>query len=210
MELSKLGYQPVFDVFIEENQLADFEIGRIITEHKERYIIATRNGEIEAEVTGNLRFTAVGREDFPAVGDWVAFVNYGDETGIIHKILPRYSVLSRRTAGKQNEIQLIAANIDCAFLMQAVDRDFSLNRLERYLTICFSGNVDPVIILTKTDLLSDEKLSEMKNIISQRIKNIPFIAISNETMTGYDELTAMIESGKHIVCLDRRELVNLR
>lgn len=196
MILVELGYKSNFDEFIKENNLVDFEIGRIITEHKERYIVKTAKGEYEAEITGNMRFTAQNREDFPAVGDWVALTTYDTDFAIIHKILPRFSIIKRQDVGKATEVQLIATNIDYAFLVQAVDRDFNINRLERYLTICYSGKVNPIIVLSKTDLIAESYLSEIIQNIKQRIKDIPVIAISNETQAGYDTIKQVIEKGK--------------
>ena len=141
MKIEELGYNSNFEKFRIENKLDSFEIGRVIAEHKERYIIKTITGEFDAEITGYLRFTAKSREDFPAVGDWVALTTYDSNFAIIHQILPRYSVIKRQAVGQFGEIQIIATNIDYAFIAQAVDRDFNINRLERYLTICYSSNV---------------------------------------------------------------------
>lgn len=196
MTLKDFGYSELIEKLKLENAPAGFEIGRVIAEHKERYIVVTEDGESEAEITGNLRFSAQSREDFPAVGDWVALTTYDSDFSIIHKILPRSSVISRQAVGRPGEIQVIAANIDYALLVQAVDRDFNINRLERYLTICHSSKVNPVIVLTKTDLITPELLAEIKARILQRIKNIPVLAISNETQNGYDALRLIIKKGK--------------
>jgi len=196
MKLEDFGYNEQLEKLRIENKLNDFEIGRVVSEHKERYIVKTEKGESEAEVTGNLRFSARSREDFPAVGDWVALINYDPDFSIIHKILPRFSVITRQAVGQTGEIQIIAANIDVAFLVQAVDRDFNINRFERYLTICYSSKVNPVIVLTKTDLISDKKIAEITDAIQQRITNVPVMAISNENQNGYEELKNIIEKGK--------------
>jgi len=196
MKLEELGYNEHLEKLRIENKLNDFEIGRVVSEHKERYIVKTEKGESEAEITGNLRFSARSREDFPAVGDWVALINYDPDFSIIHKILPRFSIITRQAVGQKSEIQIIAANIDVAFLVQAVDRDFNINRFERYLTICYSSKVNPVIVLTKTDLISDKKLAEITDAIQQRITNVPVMAISNENQNGYEALKNIIEKGK--------------
>lgn len=196
MNLEDFGYTANLEKLRIENNLTGFEIGRVVSEHKERYIVRTEKGESEAEITGNLRFSAKSREDFPAAGDWVALSVYDSDFSIIHKILPRFSVVSRQAVGQFGEIQIIAANIDCAFLVQAVDRDFNINRLERYLTICYSSKVSPVIVLTKTDLIQEQKIDELIDDIKKRVKNIPVIAISNETQNGYEALTPLIEKGK--------------
>ena len=196
MKLEDFGYNDKLKSLSIEKDFKDFEIGRVIAEHKERYIVRTEKGESEAEITGNLRFSAKSRADFPAVGDWVALTIYESDYAIIHKILPRFSIISRQAVGQFGEMQTIAANIDYAFLVQAVDRDYNINRLERYLTICYSSKVSPVIVLTKIDLIDDQKIAEITENIKQRIKNTAIFAISNETRYGYEELKKSLEKGK--------------
>jgi ribosome biogenesis GTPase len=196
MKLEDFGYNEKLETFRIELNIASLEAGRIIAEHKERYIVKTDKGEFEAEITGNLRFTAKSREDFPAVGDWVAMTTYDSDFAIIHRILPRFSIIKRQAIGQFGEIQVIAANIDYAFLVQAVDRDFNVNRLERYLTICNSAKVKPIIVLSKIDLINESRLNEIIGGIKARIKEIPVIPISNETKNGYEVLSKRIEKGK--------------
>jgi ribosome biogenesis GTPase / thiamine phosphate phosphatase len=196
MRLEELGYNISLENFRTDNNLSNFGVGRVIAEHKERYIIGTDTGEFEAEITGNLRFTAKNREDFPAVGDWVAITAYDTDFAIIHKILPRYSVIKRQAVGQPGEIQIIAANIDYAFLIQAADRDFNINRLERYLTICNSSKVKPIIVLSKIDLINENQLSGILGKIKTRIKDVPVIALSNESKEGHDIIKSTIEKGK--------------
>ena len=95
MKLEELGYNENLKKFRKEQKLEEFLIARVITEHKERYIVKTDSQELEAEITGNMRFAAESRSDYPAVGDWVAVAVY-DELAIIHKIFPRKSILERR------------------------------------------------------------------------------------------------------------------
>ena len=196
MKLEDFGYNDKLQELRVENNLSDFEIGRVIAEHKERYIVKTEQGEFDAEITGNLRFSSKSREDFPAVGDWVVLTIHDSDFAIIHSILPRHSVISRQAVGKFGEIQIIATNIDYAFLVQAVDRDFNINRLERYLTICNSSKVKPIIVLTKTDLINEQKITEIAGSIKQRINDILVFAISNETQDGLEALKMSIEKGK--------------
>lgn len=170
------------------------ELGRIIVEHKERYVLQSSEGVFNAEITGNIRFTAESRADFPAVGDWVRFMKMDDENAIIVELFPRYSVLERQAVGKTGETQIIASNIDCAFLVQAVGHDFNLKRLERYLTLCNSAKIAPVIILTKIDLISEQEVKSIVEQIADRIKNIPIIEISSETQAGYLELETLMQA----------------
>ncbi|MCX6641660.1 MAG: ribosome small subunit-dependent GTPase A [bacterium] len=196
MKLADLGYNDGLEKYRIENNLEDLEIGRVIAEHKDGYIVKTEKGEFKAEITGNLRFSANSRVDLPAVGDWVVLINSDPDISIINKILPRFSVIARQAVGQFGEIQIIATNIDYAFLIQAVDQDFSINRLERYLTICYTSKVNPIIVLTKTDLKNKLEIAEIIDSIKQRIDNIPIIAISNETQEGYEALKMLIQKNK--------------
>lgn len=196
MKLKDLGYTSNIENLRIENNLESFEIGRITSEHRERYTVKTENGEYDAEITGNLRYTANSREDFPAVGDWVALIIYDEHAAIIHRIIPRYSVLSRKAIGQLGDIQIIATNIDYAFIVQAVDRDFSINRIERYLAICNSAKIQPAIILNKIDLIDESILKQYIESIQNRIQDIPLFAISNMSEQGIEKLRAFIKNGK--------------
>lgn len=196
MKLEEYGFNDRIEKLWKDNNLEEFKIARVISEHRERYIIKTENGECEAEITGNMRFSANGREDYPAVGDWVAVTIFEPDFAIIHKILPRLSTISRQAVGHFAEIQIIATNIDFALIVQALDRDFNFNRLERYLTICNSSKVSPIIILTKTDLIDQQSKNSIIEGINRRIKDVPVFAISSETMDGYNDLIEIIEKGK--------------
>lgn len=196
MKLEDFGFNESLENFRIKNHLNEFETGRVISEHKERYIVRTTTGEFDSEITGNMRFTAQSREDFPAVGDWVALTICDSEFAIIHKIFPRLSIIKRPAVGQFGEIQIIATNIDYAFLVQAVDRDFNINRLERYLTISYSSKVSPIIVLTKIDLINEERVSEILDSIRSRIQNVPVFAISNKTQNGYEGIKESIEKGK--------------
>jgi ribosome biogenesis GTPase len=196
MRLEALGYTPELEKYRNDNNLGDLGIGRVVAEHRERYIVTTGDHEYEAEITGNLRFTARNRLDFPAVGDWVALMTYEAELALIHSILPRSSVITRQAVGHRGEVQVIAANIDVAFLVQAADRDFNINRLERYLAICYAAGVQPIILLTKTDLAGSPLVAELRDRLHDRQKHIPVLTLSNTTRDGYDALHAILEKGK--------------
>ncbi len=194
MILKELGYNQKIEELIESHSFEGFELGRVISEHKERYIVQTEAGSFNSEITGSLRFSAEARTDFPAVGDWVKLSVF-DEMGIIIEVLPRFSLLERQAVGKFGETQPIASNVDVAFIMQAVGHDFNLNRLERYLTICNASSIEAVIILSKIDLIDENELSTLISKIKDRIPKSPVFPISNETKHGYEELMQSIEAG---------------
>jgi len=196
MTLEDLGYNIDLENYRKDQNLDSFEVGRVISEHKERYVVKTPENEYDAEIIGNLRFSALERSDFPAVGDWVAFSEYDENKVLIHSVFPRKTIIERQAVGKQGEKQIIATNIDYALIVQAVDRDFNINRIERYLTICHTSNVVPIIILNKIDLIADTEITELTSKIQERIKQVPVITISNETLNGIEKLKGHIKKGK--------------
>ncbi len=195
MTYKDLGYNDSLGKYRKEQNLDSFEIGRVISEHKERYVVKTPAGEFDSELLGNLRFTAESRHDFPAVGDWLAFSEYDEGKALIHAIYPRSSILERQAAGTKGQIQIIATNIDVGLIVQAVDRDFNLNRLERYLTICNASKVEPIIVLSKIDLLSESDLENIVNQTKQRIKDTTIVTVSQHIANGYNSLNQIIQNG---------------
>lgn len=195
MTLEDLGYNIELENYRKDQNLDSFGLGRVISEHKERYIVKTVEKEYDGEIIGNLRFSAHNRSDFPAVGDWVAISEYDDNKVLIHSVFPRKTIIQRQAVGKQGEKQIIATNIDYAFIVQAVDRDFNINRIERYLTICNTSHVKAIIILNKIDLINDTELTKLITKVQERIKRVPVIAISNESQKGIEGLKEWIVKG---------------
>jgi ribosome biogenesis GTPase / thiamine phosphate phosphatase len=200
MTLTDLGITDEITTYIKNNNLSDFTIGRVTQEHRERYIVSTGDNEFEAEITGNLRFSANSRADFPAVGDWVTLTVYDSDLAIIHKILPRKSVLERQAVGKFGEKQIIATNIDVAFIIQSIDNNFNINRLERYLTICYSANIEPVLVISKIDLSTEDDILNTSNKLERRDKKVKYILLSNLTQQGLDQILEVLQKGK-IYCV---------
>lgn len=196
MKLEDLGYNSALESYRKEKGLENFAVGRVVSEHKERYDVKTENEEYDSELIGNLRFTAEDRNDFPAVGDWVAISEYDEGKALIHAIYPRSSIIERQAVGKSGQKQIIATNIDFGLIVQAVDRDFNVNRLERYLTICHASDVTPIIVLSKTDLIEIEELEEIIQTIHERIKAVVIVTINNQEVDGYQQLNALIQGGK--------------
>lgn len=194
MELSKLGFGEFEKKAHDENEFDSFSIGRVIQEHKERYVISDGIKDMSAEITGNLRYSAESPEDYPATGDWVAFFEF-DGLGIIHKVMPRKTKIFRRSVKNKNEKQIIAANIDYAFIVQALDRDYNINRIERYMAIANSGKITPVIILSKTDLIPENEIDKKIKSINERQPDIKVFTISNISGDGINDVFNFIESG---------------
>ena len=196
MTLEDIGYTSELEGYRKEQNLDSFGVGRVISEHKERYRVKTIEGEYEAEIIGNLRYASQSRSDFPAVGDWVAISEYDENKVLIHAVFPRKTLIERQAVGKPGEKQIIASNIDCAFIVQAVDRDFNINRLERYLTICNAARVKAIVILNKIDMIGASDLKSLISNVRERVKKVPVIALSNKNKTGIKSLKETISKGK--------------
>jgi len=196
MNLTDLGLTGDFSTYLEKNNLTDFSIGRVTQEHRERYVVSDGEKEYDAEITGNLRFSADSRADFPAVGDWVMMVVYDSDQAIIHKVLPRKTMLARKAVGKTGEIQIISTNIDVAFIIQAINNNFSINRLERYLSICYSSGIEPVLVLSKIDLSTEEEIHNAIGELEKREKKVRYILLSNLTFQGLEQIMNFIQKGK--------------
>lgn len=196
MNLRSLGYNDTLAQSRKNKGLEGFDIGRVSSEHKERYSVITDHKEYQAEITGNLRYSARDLSDFPAVGDWVALIAYDDDKALIHEVLPRKTMLARKVVAREGEKQVIATNIDFALIVQAIDRDFSINRLERYLTICHESNVAPMVVLSKTDLIEPGNLNSLIAAIENRMPDIPVFNVSNVTGQGIQTLNDHMQSQK--------------
>ncbi len=191
-----LGLSADLKAYIKENSLEDLPVGRVIREHRERYAVSDGEDEYDAEITGNLRYSAASREDFPAVGDWVTMTLYGPDQAIINGILPRKSKLARHAVGKPGEKQIISANIDSAFIVQAINNNFNINRLERYLTICYSAGIEPILVLSKTDLVSQDEIESALGSLMKRDRQVKYILLSNVTREGVDQVLSAIQKGR--------------
>lgn len=168
---------------------------RVITEYKGAYRVKNENGEFLAKVTGKQMFVASSREDYPAVGDWVVIDELSSGQAVIREILPRKTVIKRKYSGKES-VQIIATNIDVAFVVESVGRDYNLNRFERYFSIARNGGVEPAIILNKVDLISKEELSAKLTQLKNRFPGIDIVATSVVEDKGLEELKNYIKKDK--------------
>ncbi len=194
-ELEKFGYSDFFETNRKDAGLGDFSVGRVTAEFRGGYKVVNQNGEFVAKITGKQMFGAVSREDFPAVGDWLAIEELGEGQAVVRGILPRRTVIKRKYSNKE-DIQIIAANVDVAFVVESVDRDYNLNRFERYLAIARDGGVKPVIVLNKIDLLSAEEIHARQKELQNRFDGVEVVLTSTASEVGLEELKNYIESGK--------------
>lgn len=193
-DLIQLGYDHFFDEARFKIDVDTEQLARVTAEHKGVYDVLCRAGAYRAAVTGKRMLSAVSRDDYPAVGDWVVIKNDADDTKVITDILPRKTTLHKKRGGR-DEAQLIAANVDVVFIVESIDRDYSLNRFERYLVLAREGGVKPVIVLNKSDLLEASDVTKRIEEVHERFGEIEVLVTSSITDTGLDELLSHIQKG---------------
>lgn len=197
MELRDIGFDSWFQGKQEELQRPDCSAARVTAVNRDSYLVSNGNSEVLAELTGKLMFSSESSTDYPCVGDWVLVQYYNADTlAIIHGILPRKSFLRRKTPGKKIDYQAIAANIDVALIVQSCDIDFNLRRLERYLVMINEGRIEPVLLLTKSDMVGPEELEQRISAVRRANINCRVIAFSNTTGSGLDQVRQLLEPGK--------------
>ncbi len=172
-------------------------LARVTAVDRGRYVVRNEHGEVPAELTGKFLYTAASSVDMPCVGDWVC-VQYhdADMAASIHDVVPRRSFLRRKSPGKNIDFQMIAANIDVAFIVQSCHFDFNVRRLERYLVMVNEGQIEPVLLLTKTDLVSAAELERMLDHIRAAGITARIITLSNLTGEGVEQVKQLMAPGK--------------
>lgn len=191
-----LGLTAFFSEQIEqlEDKYKKYVPARVVLEHKHSYRVISEHGEWLATIAGNFAYNAFAREDYPAVGDWVLVEQMpGEEKAIIHKLLQRKSVFSRKVAGLEIEEQIVAANVDIVLLVMSLNEDFNIRRLERYLVAAWDSGATPVIVLTKADLCDDvaHYVSEVESIAF----GVEVIVTSVVTGIGFKRLSELFPAG---------------
>ncbi len=195
-ELKNLGFGEWFEDKSDLVQWPGCGIARVIAVDKNSFVVSNGRRDIFAETTGRLAFNADSPMDFPAVGDWVVTRFLDEDTfAVIHDILPRKSFLRRKTPGKNVSIQLIAANIDTALIVQSLDRDFNVRRLERYLVMANEGGVHPLLLLSKSDLLSPDEIENRKAQIHDLMPGMTMVSFSNIDDSGLDGVRDLLVPG---------------
>ncbi len=176
--LEKLGFDDWLKNISAEYIRDGFAPARVIEVNKNSYMVSDGSSEMIAELTGRFLFDAAGATAMPTVGDWVVIQSLNNNTlAIIYSILPRRTLLKRKEAGKRIEFQLIASNIDFGLVMQSA-KYFNPNLLDRYLVMLNESKIQPVIVLTKIDLLNDSEFSELKDNLSKLKKESEFYEMS--------------------------------
>jgi ribosome biogenesis GTPase len=191
--LHRLGWDDGWEAAFAEHRAAGLEPARVAVQHRGAYDVLGDLGELRASAANHF-----AREDnLPAVGDWVGV---SLESGLIEALLPRRTVLSRKDVMDAVREQVMAANVDVAFLVQALPLDFNVRRLERYLAMAWESGAQPVVLLTKTDLV-DDLAPFLADVETVTLGACPVDTVSAVTGEGIEELRRWFEGNRTAVLL---------
>lgn len=198
MNLNILGWDFYKKSLPEKNNIDEQNIARVAVENRGGYLLYSEVGELTGIIQGKFMRSAKDETDYPKVGDWISIEKLpGEAKAIIKEILPRFSKISRKRAGEDVAEQIIATNIDLVFIVQGLDGDFNLSRLERYVAMAKEGGCEPIILLNKSDIAPDanEKLKQTQ----ETLLNIKIFLVSAKNMQGIEDVRALIAEGETVV-----------
>ena len=200
-KLEQLGFDEWFHEKSKPYMKDGLSIAKVTEVNRRSYKVCGGDQIVIAKVSGRFAYKTESNMNYPTVGDWVVVQSFKNESiSVIHNVLPRKSLLKRKDPGRAVEFQLIAANIDYAFVIQSVDSNFDLNRLERYLVMVNDSDIQPIVVLSKTDLISADELSGIKDKIKRFDSKYLFLPISNVTNDGIEALRNELRA-KQTYCL---------
>ncbi len=192
-----MGFDQWFQSHVSDLRQEGRDIARISAVDRGSYLVRNQTGEVPAELAGKFYFQVESPVELPCVGDWVTVQYHNNDTAaIIHEVFPRKTFLRRKSAGEKVDFQMIAANIDVVFIVQSCHFDFNLRRMDRYLVMAADGGVEPIVVLTKTDLIAPEELEQKLAAITSSTITARVLALSNITGIGFDEFQQVLVSGR--------------
>lgn len=183
--------------FVPPEAGAQFPLARVSSVHKDMYTVNAGSGDVLAEISGRMFANAASVFDYPVVGDWVRVELHNAGTlAIIHAVAERKSLLKRKAAGRKVDFQLIAANIDTAFVVQSLNADFNVRRLERYMVMINESRIRPAVLLSKCDLVPAEEAAARMAEIAAVLPGVAVETFSSLNEDGVAKVRALLEAGK--------------
>lgn len=172
-------------------------VARVLTVQKNSYRISDGETDYLAHLSGKFLNEALSPIDFPAVGDWVEVQKLQDEKkAVIRKVLPRSSQFVRQAAGLRTDPQIVAANIDTVFIVNSLNYDLNVRRIERYILLAYESGATPVVLLTKKDQATEEEIEQAISSVSEVAIGVPILTISSLTGDGMEEFKKELPEGK--------------
>ncbi len=191
--LQRLGWDDGWEAAFADHRAAGLAPARVAIQHRGAYDLLGEGGDLRASAATRL----VKGDELPAVGDWVG-VDLA--TGLIEVLLERRTSISRKEVWHAVREQVLAANVDVAFLVQALPLDFNVRRLERYLAMAWESGAQPVVLLTKIDLV-DDPAPYVDAVEAVTLGSCPALVASAVTGAGLDALRQWLEPNRTAVLL---------
>lgn len=198
--LEGLGWDPAREGAFVSYAVSGLVPARVVAEHRGAYVVRTATDALWAEVSGRLRYAALGPADFPSVGDWVAVDSRAAEgTATIHVVLARRTAFIRRAPGRGVDEQVLAANVDVALVVMSLNRDFNVRRLERYLATAAESGAMPAVVLSKADMCPD--VARRADEVGRIAPGMEVFVVSAVAGTGLDALAVVLRPGRTVALL---------
>ncbi len=200
--LSRFGWDGYFNSQIAKNVSDFLQPAKVICEERNLYRIQTSlDCEQWASVKGKMQFNADSRADYPAVGDWVlAEVRPQSDRAIIHRILPRKTLIQRKQIGSSADMQILATNVDYIFIATSLNEDLNYRRIERYIAVAMESGAKPVILLTKADLYIGESV-DLENGLKRQFPFADVHSLSKDDFAQSIFLAEYLKPGKTSVVI---------
>ena len=201
MTLESLGADASVHDLFQPYAARGLMLARVAVSQRDHYQLLTAAGEFPAEAAGALWHRTPDRSGMPVTGDWVAARIVDPCFAIVEDVLPRKTVFSRRAAGRREDQQAVAANIDLVFLVCGLDGDFNLRRIERYLTLAAESGAEAVVVLNKADLCAGNDLDARLAETAAVARNVPIVSASTRTPDGLDGVRGFLTYGRTVALL---------
>ena len=195
--LAALGWTPRLDAAFAALERPDLIPARVAAAHRGRLDLAASDGPLAGAPSGRMTHAALTAVDLPAVGDWVAA---DPATGTVHALLPRKGGIARAAGDGRAEPQVLAANVDVALVLGSLNLDFNLRRIERFLALAADAEAEPLVVLSKADLVEDPAAAAL-DVRASLGGTVPVLALSVLDGTGTEALTAWLQPGRTAVLL---------
>ena len=197
--IEQYGWSEVWATAFAPHAHAGHTPGRVILQHRNGYLVVTDAGELQAKASGRLRHEAQETGP-PAVGDWVALSpNPQDGAATIHAVLPRRTAFVRRAADSVRRTQILAANIDVAFVVTSMNADLNPRRIQRFLAAAMDSGARPVLVLTKSDLSADPQ-AEAAQVAALETQTL-VLTVSAREGVGLEALRLQVKPGETCVLI---------
>ena len=196
-DLNRIGYTKQASATHQPFMRDGWSVLRVLTVHRTQWVLHDGSKEIRGELTGRMSYSATSPLELPTAGDWVLAQVFDEgEFAVIDAVLPRSTELKRKASGQEVTHQLIAANVDIAFVAQACDRDFSINRMERYMVAIREGKIAPRIVLTKIDLVSTVQLDDLVQQVERAFPTVPIQLFRQDSASVVADFEKTLVPGK--------------